>query len=363
MNPISASDRYSQRWSWERATFGTHCLNCLATCPYRVYSRGGEIMFEEPAAVFDQIQEGVPDMNPMACQKGSAWSAQLDSPDRLLYPMRRKGERGAGEWERISWDEALEEVADAVIEAIDYEGPESVVFEETVEGGLLAQAAYLRFAGLIGATTLDANGLINDFPAGHHITFGKFSCASSVDDTFHSELILIWHSNPSYTSIPYAHFITEARYHGSRVVCIAPDYSPSALMADTFVPIRPATDAALALSMCQVIVEENLFPRDFVRSQTDLPLLVHKATRRFVRGPELMTGEREDQFYWWDQATGAVELAPRGSLLLDEADPALEGAFTTTGTDGTQLELTTVFELLKERLADYTPEKAGPICG
>ena len=50
MNPISASDRYSQRWSWERATFGTHCLNCLATCPYRVYSRGGEIMFEEPAA-------------------------------------------------------------------------------------------------------------------------------------------------------------------------------------------------------------------------------------------------------------------------------------------------------------------------
>lgn len=362
MTPISAS-RYRQRWSWERATFGTHCLNCLATCPYRVYARDGEILFEEPAGVFEQVQDGVPDMNPMACQKGSAWSAQLDSPDRLLYPMRRKGERGAGEWERISWDEALEEVADAVIEAIDYEGPESVVFEETVEGGLLAQAAYLRFAGLIGATTLDANGLINDFPAGHHITFGKFSCASSVDDTFHSELILIWHSNPSYTSIPYAHFITEARYHGSRVVCIAPDFSASAVMADTYVPIRPATDAALALSMCQVLIEEGLYNREFVQSQTDLPLLVHRDTRRFVRGPEVEAGEREDQFFWWDRATGAVEMAPRGSLTLDESEPELEGTFTVTGADGATFEATTVFELLRETLAEYTPEKASAICG
>lgn len=359
----NTASRYRDRWSWERSTFATHCLNCLATCPYRVYSKGGEILFEEPAAVFEQVQPGVPDMNPMSCQKGSAWSIQLDSPDRLLYPMRRKGERGSGEWERISWDEALTEVADALIEAIDFEGPESVVFEETVEGGLLAQAAYLRFAGLLGATTLDANGLINDFPAGHHITFGKFSCASSVDDTFHSELILIWHSNPSYTSIPYAHYITEARYHGAEVVCIAPDYSPSALMADRFLPIRPATDAAFALAMCQVIIEEGLFDRQFVQSQTDLPLLVHADTHRFLRGPEFMADTRDDQFYWFDGALGAIDLAPRGSLLIEEEDPALEGSYTATAPDGSTLQLTTVFELLKQRLADYTPEAVGPICG
>jgi anaerobic selenocysteine-containing dehydrogenase len=187
-------------------------------------------MFEEPLAAFPTIEEGVPDMNPMACQKGSAWSVQLASPDRLRHPLRRAGERGEGRWEQIGWDEALTEIADAVVEAIDLEGPESIVFEETVEGGLLAQAAYLRFAGLLGAVTLDANGLINDFPAGHHITFGKFSCASTVDDTFHGGLLLVWHSNPSYTAIPYAHYITEARYNGARVVCIAPDVSPSALM-------------------------------------------------------------------------------------------------------------------------------------
>ncbi|MEP7216593.1 MAG: molybdopterin-dependent oxidoreductase [Anaerolineaceae bacterium] len=357
------ASRYRERWTWDRSTFATHCLNCLATCPYRVYTRDGQILFEEPAAVFEQIEEGVPDMNPMACQKGSAWSVQLDSPDRLLYPMRRRGERGSGEWDRISWDEALTEVADALIEAIDLEGPESIVFEETVEGGLLTQAAYLRFAGLLGATTLDANGLINDFPAGQHITFGKFSCASSVDDTFHAELILIWHSNPSYTSIPYAHYITEARYHGSQVVCIAPDYSPSALMADMFVSVRPATDAAFALAMCQVIIEEGLYNREFVQSQTDLPLLVHRATRRFLRGPEVTAGEREDQFYWWDAQKGALTDAPRGTLELDGDDPTLEGVFSATGADGSALDLTTVWELLRERLKDYTPEAASPVCG
>ncbi|MCK9518474.1 MAG: molybdopterin-dependent oxidoreductase [Dehalococcoidia bacterium] len=355
--------RYRQRWSWDRVTFGTHCLNCLATCPYRVYSSDGAVLFEEPLGGFEQYDPNVPDMNPMACQKGSAWSQQLSAPDRLRYPLRRTGERGEGKWERISWDEALTEIADALIEAIDFEGPESIVFEETVEGGLLTQAAYLRFAGLIGATTLDANGLINDFPAGHHITFGKFSCASSVDDTFHAELVLIWHSNPSYTAIPYAHYITEARYNGSHVACIAPDYSPSALMADTFVPIKPATDAAFALAMCQVIIEEELFDADFVRSQTDLPLLVHVDTRRFVRGPELIEGAKEDQFFWWDAKTGQPVEAPRASLDPGAVEPALEGSFTVTGTDGVEHHVTTVWELLRERLEDYTPEAASSTCG
>ncbi|MCZ2111595.1 MAG: molybdopterin-dependent oxidoreductase [Dehalococcoidia bacterium] len=359
----NTSDRYRQRWSWKRATFGTHCLNCLATCPYRVFSADGQVLFEEPAAIFEQVDPEVPDMNPMSCQKGSAWSQQLSAPDRLRHPMRRIGERGSGQWEQITWDEALEEAADAIIEAIDYEGPESIVFEETVEGGLLTQAPYLRFAGLLGAVTLDANGLINDFPAGHHITFGKFSCASTVDDTFHSELILIWHSNPAYTSIPYAHFITEARYHGSKVVAIAPDYSASCVISDQFVPIKPATDAAFALAMCQVILEEGLANYEFVATQTDLSLLAFTQSRRFLRASDMEAGGREDQFYWWDDGTGGPVEAPRGTLSLEGASPALGGRFNVTLADGTQAEVTPVIELLREQLQQYTPELASPVCG
>jgi len=99
----AGQDSYRNRWSWDRVTFGTHCLNCLATCPYRVYSKDGDILFEEPAGVFEQVNPDVPDMNPMSCQKGSAWSQQITGPDRLLYPLRRAGERGEdGEVDQVS---------------------------------------------------------------------------------------------------------------------------------------------------------------------------------------------------------------------------------------------------------------------
>ncbi len=361
--PDARNLSYGEKWSWDQVTFGTHCLNCLATCPYRVYVKDGEVLFEEPAGLFEQLNPNVPDMNPMACQKGSAWSQQLTGPDRIRYPLRRTGERGEGKWERISWDEALDDIAEAIVEAIDMEGPESVVFEETVEGGLLTQAAYLRFASLIGAVTLDANGLINDFPAGHHITFGKFSCASSQDDTFQAEVILIWHSNPAYTAIPYAHFITEARYNGTEVITIAPDYSASAVISNQFVPIKAGTDAAFALAMCQVIIEEQLADTDFVISQTDLPMLVDKSTNRFVRGNDIDEESPEDQFYWWDSDTESMVKAPRDSLKVTGVTPALHGNWTITKRDGTDAEVTTVWELMVARLADYTPELAEKICG
>ncbi|MBD3648487.1 MAG: hypothetical protein HUJ31_13780 [Pseudomonadales bacterium] len=97
----AGQDSYRERWSWERVTFGTHCLNCLATCPYRVYSSDNQVLFEEPAGLFEQVSPDVPDMNPMACQIGSAWSQQIAGPDRSLYPMRRAGEVGEGEGDRI----------------------------------------------------------------------------------------------------------------------------------------------------------------------------------------------------------------------------------------------------------------------
>ena len=113
----------------------------------------------------------------------------------------------------------------------------------------------------------------------------------------------------------------------------------------------------------QVIIEEGLYDKPFVQSQTDLPLLVHREARRFVRGPEITQGEREDQFYWWDASNNAIAEAPRGTLELDGDEPALEGTHTTTGVDGAAIEVTTVWELLRAQLAEYTPELAGPICG
>lgn len=253
----ATEDRYRRRFGFDKVTWGSHCANCIATCSYRVYSGEGKVRFEEQSGTFPPVEPGVPDRNPMGCQKGAAWSSQIDSGDRVLHPLRRKGERGSGEWERISWEEANSIVADAILDAIEEFGPETVIVDEGPEGGMLTIGGYMRFANTIGAVSIDGNATVNDVPAGHILTFGSMAVGSSAEDTFNSELVFIWHTNPAYTRIPVFHYLTEARYRGAQIVLIAPDFSPSAPHADYFVPVVPGGDAALGLAMCQVIVQEG----------------------------------------------------------------------------------------------------------
>jgi len=169
-----------------------------------------------------------------------------------------------------------------------------------------------------------------------------FSPTSSADDWFHSELVLIWHMNPVFTRIPFYHFIAEARYKGAEVVTIAPDFSPSAIHADRYVGLRPGSDAAFALGMCKTIIDEKLYDAGFVREQTDLALLVRTDNRHFLRESDLRAGGRDDQFYIFDEAQGGVSPAPRGTLSLGNAVPALEGRFEAVLGDGSTVQLTPV---------------------
>ncbi|MDO8611885.1 MAG: molybdopterin-dependent oxidoreductase, partial [Dehalococcoidia bacterium] len=250
----SWEDLYRQRWQWDKVVWGTHCVDCYpGNCPYRVYVKDGIVLHEEQAATYNVIEEGVPDMNPMGCQKGAMWGQMLYSKERVLYPLKRVGERGAGRWKRISWDDALTEIADAVIDAIQEVGPESIIHEITgAQGGPMALTSCLRFVGRLGGLSMDLDGVVGDLAMGLYEVFGKIF-ASTVDDWFHSDFLLIWHMNPAYTRIPYYHYISEARYKGAEVVTIAPDFRPSAVHADKYVPVRPGTDAALALGMCKTI--------------------------------------------------------------------------------------------------------------
>ena len=97
---------YRDRLEFDRVAWGSHCVDCYpGGCSYRVYVKDDKVVREEVAGPlpghFD-IERTTPDHLPMGCNKGAAWSAQSDAPDRLLYPLRRVGERGSGEWERIS---------------------------------------------------------------------------------------------------------------------------------------------------------------------------------------------------------------------------------------------------------------------
>jgi DMSO reductase family type II enzyme molybdopterin subunit len=362
------TDVYRQKWAWDNVTWGTHLIDCYpGSCLFRVYTKDGVVWREEQAGTYPEIESGVPDMNPRGCQKGSCFSDVMYGPERLRYPLRRVGERGSGQWERLSWDDALTEVADSILDAMEEVGPESVIYEPGPGNGGIVNGPLpgWRLSRLIGSTVLDSNGMIGDFNVGLYETFGKFHFVSSIDDWFHADLILVWHMNPVYTRIPSAHFIYEARYHGTQVVNIAPDYNASSVHADLWVPVEPGSDAALALAMCRIIIDEGWVNREFVVEQTDLPLLVRLDTQHFLRQTDLVgEGEeaRDDQFYVWDEASGAPAAAPRDTLRL-KVKPALEGRFKVALAGGERVEVTPVFELLRERLAEYTPERAAAITG
>jgi DMSO reductase family type II enzyme molybdopterin subunit len=351
----------ARRWAWDRVTWSTHCANCLANCAYHLYLHDGRVVVEEASGDLPGY-EGVPDPNPLGCQKGAAWQTQLTNGERLLHPLRRVGERGSGRWERVSWDDALDEIADAIIDALEVEGPHSVLVDEGAEGGVLTAMAKARLVNSIDAVAFDSNSTVGDVHLGQWLTFGTLLGGSGADDTFRAEVVLVWNGNPAFTRIPYFHYLTEARYHGATVVLIAPDYSPSAIHADLFVSVEPGTDAALALAMCRVILDEGLADLDFVRAQTDLPLLV-TPEGRFLRESDLHDGGRDDRFYAW--AAGAA-VAVDATRLARDADGVafdLDGHGTVRLVDGSKVEVRTVLAVLRERLAGYAPEDAARVTG
>ncbi|MFQ5381079.1 MAG: molybdopterin-dependent oxidoreductase, partial [Dehalococcoidia bacterium] len=162
--------------------------------------------------------------------------------------------------------------------------------------------------------------------------------------------------------IPHIHFVFEARYNGCEVVVVAPDYSPSSLHADYHLPVRVGTDAAVALAMARVVIDEGLANYEFVRNQTDLPLLMNPATKMYLRESDIREEGRDDQFFAWDLRAGQAVPAPRGSLFWDDIEPALEGDYTVETLSG-PVSVRPVFAEMRERLDEYSPERAEEISG
>ncbi|MCC6640548.1 MAG: molybdopterin-dependent oxidoreductase [Deltaproteobacteria bacterium] len=359
-------DVYRRQWTWDRVVKGTHYANCgYQRCAWNVYVKDGIVWREEQVAEYPQTTPDLPDFNPRGCQKGACYSDRMYDASRLTAPLRRVGARGEGRWKRVSWDEALTEIASELVDAITSReaGPGSIYWDlGSASSNGCHSLGLTRSAYLLDTPIFENTAEMGDHAPGVTTTTGKIIFTSSMDDLLHSDVVLIWGGNPNYTHIPNAHFITEARYKGAFVVCIAPDFSPSAIHADEWVPVAVESDAALALSMAHVIVSEKLYRPDFLAEQTDMPLLVRLDTGRFLRGSDLDPTGADDVFHVFDTAAGRVVPAPRRSLALGAIAPAIEGTFEVETVAG-PVEVTTVFERIREHLASYTPEKAAAITG
>jgi len=361
----SWEDVYRERWTWDRIAKVTHPINCWyqAHCSWNAYVKDGIVWREEQSADYPQTKPELPDFNPRGCQKGCCYSERMYSPCRIKYPLKRMGERGEGKWKRVSWDEALTEIADTIIDVITNEGHDCVVAELCSNINFSNQGlSFFRFLNLLDTTFIESNPEVGNDHQGAGVTFGKIIACGSADDWFYADIFLIWGGNPHYTGIPYSHFLWEARYNGTKVIGISPDYNPSAMHTDVWIPINVGTDACLALSLAHVIVEERLYDEKFIKEQTDLPILVRTDNKLLLRERDLKEGGREDVFYFYDLKTKNIKEVPKTTLSLGGMEPALEGDYEIDTIQG-RVKVVPVFELLRERLKVYFPENASKITG
>jgi DMSO reductase family type II enzyme molybdopterin subunit len=375
-------DLMRKKWTWDRVVRGTHGTNCTGNCAFNVYVKNGVVWREEQQGEYGKSASDVPDYGPRGCQKGLRHAKYMYGKQRILYPLKRVGERGEAQWQRVGWDQALSEIADRFIDYSVAHGPRSISFDLGTQMVLKrsAFAALGRFATITGVELPEAFAGVGDLPTGVHMTVGNPLLGDSMAAIFKSRCCLIWYCNPAVTRIPDAHFFWEARYNGTNVIAISPEFTPTAMHASKWVNPKPATDAALALAMAQVIISDKRHDAAYVREQTDLPLLVRTDTRQFLRETDLLgsAGARDNVFYIWDERQKKPIRAPgsgitlpkpgehpvesKETLALGELRPALEGRWKVQ-TAGGIVEVTPVFELLKRRLRDYTPEKAAAITG
>src|SRR5688572_6131801 len=204
------------------------------------------------------------------CAKVNRYLERTYHRDRLLFPMRRVGRKGSGSFVRVSWDEAIDEIADRLSEiAASPDGPQAILPYSYAGTMGLVQGSSMdrRFFHLIGASKLDRTICSMAGTVGMRMTVGA-NMGADGEGIPESDLVLLWGTN-TLTSNPHLWpFVLEARKRGARIIGIDPVRTRTMEQVDEWLPIRPGTDAALALAMMHVIFEEGLEDADYLERYT-----------------------------------------------------------------------------------------------
>ncbi|MEN6601746.1 MAG: molybdopterin-dependent oxidoreductase [Bryobacteraceae bacterium] len=203
------------------------------------------------------------------CPKVTRYLEREYSPERLLYPQRRVGPKGAGRFERISWDAALDEIASRFQRISAEYGSEAILpYSYAGNMGVLNNAGMdRRFFHRLGASRLERTICSSAGKAGLIASTG-FRYGTEPEQFRHSRLILAWGANIMGTNVHLWPFIQEAKRNGARFYVIDPVRNRTAELADRHYAIYPGSDAALALAMMHVIIAEELYDRDYVSRHT-----------------------------------------------------------------------------------------------
>jgi anaerobic dimethyl sulfoxide reductase subunit A len=234
------------------------CHDCGGRCPYFIHVKDGKALRIEP---HEDLK---------ACARGYGYIRRVYAADRLLFPMKRVGERGEGSFERISWDEALDRVATELRKALETFGPSCVLCQgSSGSPGRLNNPApiYRLFNKLGGCVYRWGSASAEGAYFAARVTFGTHAAGHTKDDWIHSKLLILWGLNPTeniWGTNTSLHLL-RAKEKGVRIVTIDPRLTNTgALLADQWIPILPGTDTAMMLAMAYVIIQNGLEDRGFL---------------------------------------------------------------------------------------------------
>ena len=402
--------------------------------------------------------------DPRVCQKGLAMIERFYGEQRVKAPMVREGflewvedgfprdddgsmpeeyaRRGEDGWVEVSFDQAYDLAAETILEiaehysgddgmaALEAQGYDEALIEETGGAGVQSMKfrggmpllGMIRLFGMyrftnqmalvdhhirdvdeddaIGSVGLDNYSWHTDLPPGHTMVTGQQTIDFDLANVEYADHVVIAGMNWLCTKMADSHWLTEARLKGTTVTGVFTDYNATATKCDDLIIVRPGTDSALFLGAASVIVDEGLYDEEFVRRNTDLPMLVRMDTGELLRAHEVIDD--------WDapelEKTRVVEPEDRPlssatdvwEVVIDESmrdewgdfvvydrdddefvgvtrdevgddfdiDAALEGTFTVETVGGDAVEVRPVFDLIKQHLLDtWTPDAAATVTG
>ncbi|MFC1980912.1 molybdopterin-dependent oxidoreductase [Chloroflexota bacterium] len=238
----------------------TVCDRCHCECGVLVRVRDGKAVKVE-GDPNHPVNEG------MMCPKGLAVLQVVYHPDRLIYPMRRAGKRGEGKWQRISWDEALDIVATKFKEVLEKYGPESITWswgDAAYHNTACSKYAWLAAMQASNFFHTDAHYCYYPVVLANNTTLGESVTSEGSPDYRNSKCIMLWGGNPVMSHPSVARDIMIGKRNGAKLIVIDPRFTEIASKADLWLQLRPATDDALALSMLNVIINGELYDKEFV---------------------------------------------------------------------------------------------------
>ncbi|MEA3277878.1 MAG: nitrate reductase subunit alpha [Pseudomonadota bacterium] len=359
-------DTYRNRWRHDKVVRSTHGVNCTGGCSWKIYVKNGLVAYEMQQTDYPRTRTDMPNHEPRGCQRGASFSWYLYSPTRIKYPLIRgrlldlyRAERKSGKdpveaWEAIqsdpakrktytavrglggfvrgTWDEVTEITAAANVYTTKKWGPDRIYgFSPIPAMSMISYAAGSRYLSLIGGAVGSFYDWYCDLPPASPQVWGEQTDVPEAADWYNSKYLIICGANLPMTRTPDAHFAIEARYNGTKVVSMAPDYAEYVKFADLWMPVKQGTDSAAFLAMGHVALKEfhvqkqDPYFTEYARKYTDLPMQVmlrkdgdRYVSDRFLRASDFVKNMGEENNPEWKtvvyDARSKGFVVPNGSV-------------------------------------------------